>query len=452
MSASQTHTISCEVVATPVERTSYGEGEVPDVYDGYRIGNEITIGTEKFNIISTTDTTVTMLAQYNLGTDYLQTEEDNYVKFSDSNGWDYEPAPQEIDIQSYDGKVKTYVNEYVSYLQGVTYDSSLTGTLITLTELESLDCPINYDSSVSSELNCINSEYADWLINGQYWWTRSADADSSTTVWVVYVLGNLLANSYSDSNGVRPVITMSKEKLENYFNPTLISFTIEGTTYQAVEGMIWEQWVESDYDVNDEFDIYKVYVRSGSSAVAANSSSGTIQNPDDEIIDGTAYYFYTGCFTAGTQVTVSLDGQTKNIEDVQEGDSIVSYNIATGEYYLSRVKNAIKNVYSVNMARVELANGTILEMTDNHPIYTSEGWRSITNDNYEKLVVGDFVKTTDGWIEITNITLYTLDEPITTYTLNVMDDDEEYDEDSNDNFVVNGVTAHNLSEPIGSLS
>ena len=35
--------------------------------------------------------------------------------------------------------------------------------------------------------------------------------------------------------------------------PSLISFTIDGTSYQAEEGMTWEQWVNSDY--NTEFSV-----------------------------------------------------------------------------------------------------------------------------------------------------------------------------------------------------
>lgn len=31
---------------------------------------------------------------------------------------------------------------------------------------------------------------------------------------------------------------------------TLISFTIDGTTYQAEEGMTWGEWVESDYNTD----------------------------------------------------------------------------------------------------------------------------------------------------------------------------------------------------------
>ena len=39
-----------------------------------------------------------------------------------------------------------------------------------------------------------------------------------------------------------------RERLQVIPQVTLISFTIAGTSYQAEEGMTWEQWVNSDYN------------------------------------------------------------------------------------------------------------------------------------------------------------------------------------------------------------
>ena len=38
--------------------------------------------------------------------------------------------------------------------------------------------------------------------------------------------------------------------MENNVAPTLISFTIAGTSYQAEEGMTWAEWVDSEYNVD----------------------------------------------------------------------------------------------------------------------------------------------------------------------------------------------------------
>ena len=47
---------------------------------------------------------------------------------------------------------------------------------------------------------------------------------------------------------------------------SLISFTIDSTTYQAEDGMTWEEWVESDYNI----DGYTI----GSAFNSINSTTG----------------------------------------------------------------------------------------------------------------------------------------------------------------------------------
>ena len=204
--------VTCTISASAVERTSQGSGDVSTpVEKQIAIGDEISIGEEKFNVISTTDTTVTMLAQYNLGTDYRQSTTENDVTFSDSNGWEYTPGPKEIDIQTWSTNPKTYVNEYVSYLQGETGDTTLSGDLITLAELGNLGCTVPIDYAWGSGgWTCTGSEHSNWLINGQYWWTRTAFSDFSGSIWILFDDGDLYSNYYYINSGVRPVITISK--------------------------------------------------------------------------------------------------------------------------------------------------------------------------------------------------------------------------------------------------
>jgi hypothetical protein len=177
------------------------------------IGNEITIANETFNIIRDNGDTITMLAQYNLGTNYKQNQTTKTVTFSSSYGWEYTPGPKEIDIQTWSNDPKTYVNEYVSYLINETGDSNLTCDLITLAELKSLGCTINDDYSITWSETCKNSEHSSWLVNGQFWWTRSAYPYDSRYVWLVSETGSLYLNDYYNYRSVRPVITISKSSI-----------------------------------------------------------------------------------------------------------------------------------------------------------------------------------------------------------------------------------------------
>ena len=230
-------TIECTIDANAIERDALGEGEAAspvkqlakwthtdsDSNGSVSVGDVMTLGTEipqTFNVISTTDDTVTMLASNVLGTDYRQTTSTTYseygVAFASTNGWGYTPGPKEIDIQTWSTNPKDYVNSYVSYLQTETGDTSITSNLITLAELKTLGCTINDDYSYTSGLTCANSSNAEWLVNGQYWWTRSANTASSGGVWSVHPDGYLYSTGYYNTfYGVRPVITISKADLES---------------------------------------------------------------------------------------------------------------------------------------------------------------------------------------------------------------------------------------------
>ena len=152
------------------------------------------------------------------------------------------------------------------------------------------------------------------------------------------------------------------------------------------------------------------------------------------------------CFIKGTQISTTLNGNTQSIEALKDGDLIVSYNINTKENYYAKIKKLVTNPKSISMAKVHLDNGAILDMTDYHPLYTIEGFKSITNKKYPELKVGDILPTFDNKETIiTNIELYKNEKPITTYTLNVIDLDENIDDDTTDNYYANGIIAHNVA-------
>lgn len=70
---------------------------------------------------------------------------------------------------------------------------------------------------------------------------------------------------------------------------TLISFTIDGTTYQAEEGMTWKQWVESDYNTgNYQATTYHI-VKDGDYTENVSKSMGVYVTPDDVIVSDYSY-------------------------------------------------------------------------------------------------------------------------------------------------------------------
>lgn len=214
--ADLTQEISCTINATAVERTSQGSGTVAAPLERtFNVGEEITIGDEKFNVISSDATTVTMLAQKNISdsTPYKQTDTQIRTVFSDSYGWENRPGPKEIDIWEWSPYTSELVDNYVSYLK-TQYNVDVTGDLITMTRLGNLGCTIPTDYGYGyGGWTCTSSEHSEWLVNGQGWWTRSANSGSSASMWFMNDGGSLSHGNFYYSYGVRPVITISKSLL-----------------------------------------------------------------------------------------------------------------------------------------------------------------------------------------------------------------------------------------------
>jgi hypothetical protein len=133
---------------------------------------------------------------------------------------------------------------------------------------------------------------------------------------------------------------------------------------------------------------------------------------------------------------------------MKPGDIAVAYDIQKGVNYLATVKDTHVKYDTTDIAEVVFNNGSKLTMNAYHPIYTTNGWHSLTNHkNYDTLIIGDVCRTESGWSEITDIYRYTSPNNITMYSLDLIDIDETDDNDTNDNFFANGIVVHNASCP-----
>ena len=165
-----------------------------------------------------------------------------------------------------------------------------------------------------------------------------------------------------------------------------------------------------------------------------------IKNPTSDVIIYIS--IYDCCFVAGTQVLMA-DGGTKNIEDVVEGDLVISYNEEKKEYQIDEVVNCIINPNTTQLARLNLIDGTKVEMNSYHPVYTEEGWKSLTeHEGLPLLTEEDKILSSNGeFIEINTIDLWNEKQPIKTYNLTIK---------SNHNYFVGNtpILVHNASCPI----
>ena len=276
------------------------------VYEPYKIGNEICFDTECFYVMYSDETSVTMLAKYNLyvggeynsgwtayGEEATGKQDSNmlgYVlgqtiikgtsSFSNTNYW---PSPGNSYPYIYDSNsvLYSYVENYKTYLStlGVTPSEA---RLITKEELDTLGCS-------SSGYSCNSAP--SWVYATSYW---SGSGAPSGCVWTVDSFGDYDSSfhSYNNDYGCRPVIVISKD----YFAKEKISFTLVESNYQADVGMTWEEWCNSEY--NDYgcgvFEDYIIDMTAGAGNkkyyVCLEESGSCVEVlKNDLIIDGASY-------------------------------------------------------------------------------------------------------------------------------------------------------------------
>lgn len=149
------------------------------------------------------------------------------------------------------------------------------------------------------------------------------------------------------------------------------------------------------------------------------------------------------CFIPGTKITLS-NGSLKNIEDIAAGDEVMSFDLDRQEFYQTIVNKLIIKESVNTIATVKFENGSELIMNAYHPILTDKGWHSITKYNdYDELVEGDVCKTDLGWSKIVSIEQSFDENGVIMYNLDVRNSDEAFDNDTNDNFIANGIVVHN---------
>ena len=252
---------------------------------GTNIGNEVCIRNECFYVISSDDTTVTMLSKYNLHVGNSVDADGNSTPLTNPTGI------QDKTAKGYDGLfpligatafsntgstyagsiVEGYVNNYNSYLitQGVT---PIEARLATTDELNYLGCEDIY-------YNCNSAP--GWVYATSYW-TGTAVSDSR--VWYVENSMNFGNGHYSGDNslGVRPVIVISRNLITNINGPTkIIYFSIDGVNYQAEDGMSWRQWTNSKYNTGG-FELYNYCLYASNNNIVCNEYSITVIVADKE--------------------------------------------------------------------------------------------------------------------------------------------------------------------------
>ena len=113
------------------------------------------------------------------------------------------------------------------------------------------------------------------------------------------------------------------------------------------------------------------------------------------------------CFAAGTKVLLA-DNSQKNIEDIKQGDKIMTYNIITGKKGTAMVEKTAAVTHK-NLVTYVFEGGKKITATDDHPFLTEQGWASsnpaktANYKGFEKVVqikVGDIFAAANGYTKL----------------------------------------------------
>ncbi len=152
------------------------------------------------------------------------------------------------------------------------------------------------------------------------------------------------------------------------------------------------------------------------------------------------------CFVGGSQVTMA-DGTFKNIESVQVGYSVLTYNFENQELEINPVLHIDSPVH-YQLVRIVFSNGEEIVSTEDHPYYVKgKGWCSFnpqqTHKNYNiqtgQLEVSDYCLThkRNKLKKVKILQIKPREESVRTYNLTKIE--------NSDNYFVNGILVNTES-------
>ena len=142
------------------------------------------------------------------------------------------------------------------------------------------------------------------------------------------------------------------------------------------------------------------------------------------------------CFLAGTRVSMS-DGSFGNIEDVEVGDLVKSYNPSTGEVVSGEVVIVFRHTPEEMREDYYLIINQKMSITPEHRIFTSDG---LTEAG--ELIVGSEMVNEEGGLTVIE-TIQKVSERVYTYNLEI----GKYQ-----TYFAENIAVHNLKDESGGCS
>lgn len=178
-----------------------------------------------------------------------------------------------------------FVTAYKVYTE-YGYVATVTETTVDLTTI------ITENGTYNVFVTCVGTNFEDSIASNAVSWTytrlatpQNVTADGTTVSWDE-VENATSYEIYADGVSIGTVDATP--------TPTLISFTIDGTTYQAEEGMTWEQWVASSYNTGGFYISTGKVTSADGYFVATGKPTSYIDESPSNIIESKPYILRAG--------------------------------------------------------------------------------------------------------------------------------------------------------------
>jgi hypothetical protein len=162
-----------------------------------------------------------------------------------------------------------------------------------------------------------------------------------------------------------------------------------------------------------------ILARRAATKLATRELAPGVLRAGDELAaeEGTAVSRAASClnsFTGDTPVTMG-DGSKKSIKEVNVGDKVLATDPITSKTAVEPVVQLIRHSGQHTMVDISLADGSVLDSTDGHPIWDAT---TGTFTDAGKLQVGHKIETDNGaLITVTDLATYSAD--LTAYNLQI---------------------------------
>ena len=192
----------------------------------------------------------------------------------------------------------------------------------------------------------------------------------------------------------------------------MITFTLKCTNYGSKteytveDGTTWYEFCQQYDWIFCEEENNQVYVRGYNMPVTYKNDEKIVIG-EDVIVPGEYYYTNAECVRGNTEILIDKENNTKYAKDIKNGEKIMYFDFEKNRLEEGIVSQVYIHKNAINFVKYTFEDGSYIEATDYHPIYTKEGWKSLTRrSGYEVPKIGDEVKTQTGWKKLIGIEEY----------------------------------------------